>query len=275
MRVTKSISAVLAAAMCVLVSGCGKDPAGNAADEASVKINQAINVVRDYNSDCSGTDYATALEYVEQARAIAEKADGRADEVNMLAAELYEGYASRLAVELEGMTLDTGKVIDSCGKKLAEVCARASLLDTVKMLSSAGAGEQQQLEKLLKDEQGIEAGIKEQSAVVEQLTSQIDMYNAGIEGLRATVEKLKQQSTQLLNDSALQSGDARSALEDKAFALIKGEDGGKSRFELESDIQKVLDKLPPLEQAKGNDPDGSSPQHLKPAVWPLTPPKSS
>ncbi|MGE4286341.1 MAG: hypothetical protein AB7F23_07010 [Phycisphaerae bacterium] len=250
MRLTISISAVLAAAMCVFVSGCGKDTAGKAAEEASAKINQAINVVRDYNSDCSGTDYSTALEYVEQARVAAAKAEGRADEVNMLAAELYEGYASRMAVELEGMTLDTRKVVESCGKKLSEICARASLLDTVKMLSKAGAGEQQQLEKLLKDEEGIEAGIKEQSEVVERLTSQIDMYNASIDGLRATVEQLKRKSTQLLNDSALLSGDARSSLEDKAFALIKGEEGGKSRFELENDIQKILDKLPPLEQAK-------------------------
>ncbi|OXU15241.1 coiled-coil domain-containing protein [Sedimentisphaera salicampi] len=230
--------------------GCGKNPEDQAAEKAGKQIEKAVRTVQDYKAETGGHDFQAAIEEVEKAREYAEKAGGKAEQVHLLAGRLYQAKAEKLSDKLNTISLEAGSVIEDAGEKLSKLSEYASDMEMVKMLSETGTSEKQKLQKLLEEKSGIEAKISEKKDLLSSIESKISKYKSEVEDVKSSLVKIKSETVNLFNKAELKSGDKRAELEDKAFSIIRGKASGKSQFSLESQMQKLMDKLEPLKAEK-------------------------
>ncbi|AQQ08453.1 hypothetical protein L21SP3_00230 [Sedimentisphaera cyanobacteriorum] len=230
--------------------GCGKNPEDQAAEKAGKQIEKAVRTVQDYKAEAGGHDFQAAIEEVEKARDYAEKAGGKAEQVNLLAGRLYKAKAEKLSDKLNTISLEAGNMIEDAGEKLSRVSEYASDMEMVKMLSETGTSEKQKLQELLAEKSGIEAKISEKKAQLSTIEAKVSEYKSKIEDVKSSLINIKSETVSLFNKAELKSGETRAKLEDKAFSILRGKANGDSQFSLESELQKFMDKLEPLEDEK-------------------------
>lgn len=235
---------------CLLVfSGCSDSPETKAARQARKETEAAVKMVQQYSVG-EGVDYEAAKEKVKSAFTYANKAGSGVDSVYLVGGDLAKAHAMKLSDGIADYQNGVVSALDSIGSAMLELASLEAEYEMHEMLWEVSGKELSELKDILNGsgEPGtVMAKLNEQREKLEKLQSQLAEYEAKAESAKSQSDRIQAQADEMLKKAQLLKGEARIALERKAYNLIRGVDAsGKKvlgKIDYDKKLQAALDMV--------------------------------
>ena len=232
----------------LMLSGCADNPKRKAANEVNRAIVKATKMVELYKVG-EEIDYISAIKELHSVYPLVSKAGPGAEKVFVTAGDLSAAYALGLSKGMPGYEIQVIQAAKSCGDDMLGLMNLKVEYDINKVLEKISLDEAETLEEVLEGSQtyqGVREKLNSKQAELEELGAELEKYQNVAKQAQGKADAVQLEADGLIRKSEMAAGDAKLALEKKAYDLIKGytnEQGVfvKGKIHYSAEVQKAID----------------------------------